>query len=242
MCLALSVTGLAVADQTTAPGAHAPRTASVSLSDAAFTSAQRRERRRHAPHGTTFVRRNNGHVRFHGTAKDPDRPHRQVKITLWHNGRRVRLVKTHWHKHHFHMGFHLARGNNRFVVRARNLAKGSGRSTLRTVHFHRGGWANHYGGTKRIAAQMLPQHGWGRSQMSPLIRLWNRESGWDTSAYNSSGAYGIPQALPGNKMSSAGPDWRHNAHTQIRWGLRYIANRYGSPSHAWAHSQATGWY
>jgi hypothetical protein len=56
------------------------------------------------------------------------------------------------------------------------------------------------------------------------------------------GAYGIPQALPGAKMASAGPDWQNNAHTQIKWGLGYIAGRYGTPCGAWAHSQATNWY
>jgi hypothetical protein len=61
-------------------------------------------------------------------------------------------------------------------------------------------------------------------------------------AANPSGAYGIPQALPGAKMASAGPDWQNSAHTQINWGLGYIASRYGTPCGAWAHSQATNWY
>jgi hypothetical protein len=80
-------------------------------------------------------------------------------------------------------------------------------------------------------------------QFRPLRKLWNRESGWNVHAYNPySGAYGIPQAVPGSKMGSAGPSWRDSARTQIRWGLRYIRSRYGSPRRAWAHACATGWY
>lgn len=81
------------------------------------------------------------------------------------------------------------------------------------------------------------------SEYSCLVALWNRESGWNTYAMNpSSGAYGIPQSLPGSKMASAGADWQTNPDTQIRWGLGYIQGRYGSPCAAWAHSEAVGWY
>ncbi|MDQ1690900.1 MAG: hypothetical protein QOD87_1008, partial [Pseudonocardiales bacterium] len=72
--------------------------------------------------------------------------------------------------------------------------------------------------------------------------LWTKESGWRTDAANPSGAYGIPQALPGSKMSAAGADWQTSASTQITWGLGYIAGVYGTPCAAWAHSQATNWY
>lgn len=86
-------------------------------------------------------------------------------------------------------------------------------------------------------------YGWGDDQFSCLVSLWNRESGWRVEALNPySGAYGIPQALPGEKMASAGPDWRTNGATQIAWGLSYISSRYGSPCGAWAHSEKTGWY
>lgn len=99
------------------------------------------------------------------------------------------------------------------------------------------------GPAKSIAMGLLPAFGWSQSQFGPLEKLWQRESGWNVHARNaSSGAYGIPQALPASKMASAGPDWRDNAATQIRWGLGYIKGRYGSPAGAWAHSQATGWY
>lgn len=99
------------------------------------------------------------------------------------------------------------------------------------------------GNPQSIAASMLPSYGWGQDQMSCLVSLWNRESGWRTNATNpGSGAYGIPQSLPGSKMASAGADWQTNPATQIKWGLGYIKSRYGSPCGAWGHSQATGWY
>ncbi|WP_292836256.1 lytic transglycosylase domain-containing protein [Microbacterium sp.] len=87
------------------------------------------------------------------------------------------------------------------------------------------------------------QYGWGDDQFACLVSLWNRESGWSVTAYNaSSGAYGIPQALPGSKMASAGADWQTNPATQIAWGLGYISGRYGTPCGAWGHSQSAGWY
>ena len=76
-----------------------------------------------------------------------------------------------------------------------------------------------------------------------LYNLWARESGWRVEANNaSSGAYGIPQALPGSKMASVGSDWQTSYVTQINWGLGYINGRYGSPCGAWAHSESSGWY
>lgn len=80
-------------------------------------------------------------------------------------------------------------------------------------------------------------------QWSDWVSLWNQESGWNYTATNqTSGAYGIPQALPASKMASAGADWRTNPATQIKWGIEYIAQRYGSPANAWAHEQANNWY
>jgi hypothetical protein len=96
---------------------------------------------------------------------------------------------------------------------------------------------------KVVAKAMLGRFGWGASQFSCLDSLWTRESKWNVHATNpTSGAYGIPQALPGTKMASAGPDWRNNAITQITWGLGYIRNVYGSPCGAWGHSEGHGWY
>ena len=99
------------------------------------------------------------------------------------------------------------------------------------------------GSPQQIAEQMLSQFGWSSGQFSCLQPLWALESGWNIYASNpSSGAYGIPQALPGSKMASAGPDWQSDAATQIRWGLTYIQGTYGSPCAAWSHEQADGWY
>ncbi|MGB3827319.1 MAG: lytic transglycosylase domain-containing protein [Ornithinimicrobium sp.] len=99
------------------------------------------------------------------------------------------------------------------------------------------------GNPRSIARSMLSSYGWGADQFSCLDSLWAKESGWNvTIANSSSGAYGIPQALPGSKMASAGADWRTNPATQIKWGLGYIDGRYGSPCGAWSHSQANNWY
>jgi hypothetical protein len=99
------------------------------------------------------------------------------------------------------------------------------------------------GSPQQIATALLGSFGWSASQFSCLDPLWAHESGWSVSAYNpGSGAFGIPQALPGSRMASAGPDWQTNAATQITWGLEYIKGTYGSPCAAWAHEQATGWY
>lgn len=90
---------------------------------------------------------------------------------------------------------------------------------------------------------VINTYGWSEYDFECLVKLWNRESGWNPNAHNkSSGAHGVPQSLPASKMASEGADYYTNGYTQIRWGLKYIKNRYGSPSGAWAHSQRTGWY
>jgi len=94
-----------------------------------------------------------------------------------------------------------------------------------------------------IARALLSSYGWDDDQFSCLDSLWTRESNWNVHADNpNSSAYGIPQALPGSKMASAGDDWANNAVTQIKWGLGYIEDRYGSPCSAWGHSQSQGFY
>src|SRR5690606_34842200 len=94
-----------------------------------------------------------------------------------------------------------------------------------------------------LARAMVAARGWGKGQFSCLDKLWQKESNWKVTATNrSSGAYGIPQSLPGRKMASAGADWRTNPATQITWGLKYIAGRYGTPCGAWAHSRSHNWY
>lgn len=90
---------------------------------------------------------------------------------------------------------------------------------------------------------VLNKYLWSESDYQALVNLWERESNWNANAHNkSSGAHGIPQSLPASKMSSEGSDYYTNGYTQIRWGLKYIKQRYGSPSAAWQHFQNKNWY
>ncbi|MEP7025002.1 MAG: lytic transglycosylase domain-containing protein [Actinomycetota bacterium] len=99
------------------------------------------------------------------------------------------------------------------------------------------------GTAQAIAYQMLPSFGWKASTYyGCLDNIWSRESGWRYNAENASGAYGIPQALPGSKMATAGADWATNPATQIKWGMGYIQGRYGNPCSAWAFWEAHSWY
>jgi hypothetical protein len=100
-------------------------------------------------------------------------------------------------------------------------------------------------GAQAYAASRLGAYGWSSGQMSCLISLWNIESGWRWNAYNaSSGAYGIPQSLPGSKMATAGGDWTTSSRTQIEWGLGYIQARYSTPCGAYSFetSHVPYWY
>jgi hypothetical protein len=100
-----------------------------------------------------------------------------------------------------------------------------------------------YSGNRAIGCALMLKAGFDIDQFPCLDKLWTKESNWRTTAANtSSGAYGIPQALPGSKMGSVADDWRTNPATQIKWGLGYVEGRYGSPCDAWSHSQSTGWY
>jgi uncharacterized protein YabE (DUF348 family) len=99
------------------------------------------------------------------------------------------------------------------------------------------------GDAQAIAYRLLQERGWGDDEFTCLQNLWQRESGWRYNATNPySGAYGIPQALPGSKMASAGDDWQTNPETQIIWGLGYIAGRYSTPCGAWGFFQSNNWY
>ena len=99
------------------------------------------------------------------------------------------------------------------------------------------------GTAQSIAYGLLPSFGFSTSEFSCLQSLWNRESSWSFDAENpSSGAYGIPQALPGSKMASAGADWQTDPRTQIVWGLGYVKNVYGTPCAAWNFELANGYY
>ena len=96
---------------------------------------------------------------------------------------------------------------------------------------------------KTLARALMPLYGLASSEFDCVDNIWEHESRWNVHADNPySSAYGIPQALPGSKMSSAGPDWQNSAETQIRWGLGYIKDRYGSACAAWSYKQAHGWY
>jgi hypothetical protein len=102
---------------------------------------------------------------------------------------------------------------------------------------------NDFSGSRAVGCALMLDAGFGIDQFPCLDKLWKRESGWNYRAENrSSGAYGIPQALPGTKMAKFGDDWRTNPATQIKWGLDYIEGRYNTPCGAWSHSQNTGWY
>ena len=99
------------------------------------------------------------------------------------------------------------------------------------------------GSSQEIGKQLAAARGWGDDQFACLLPLWSHESGWRVNAANaSSGAYGIPQSLPGSKMASVADDWQTNPATQITWGLNYIGGRYGDPCGAWSSFQAKGWY
>jgi len=94
-----------------------------------------------------------------------------------------------------------------------------------------------------IGQRLAADRGFSGNQFLCLDQLWTRESNWRTNAGNPvTGAYGIPQALPGSKMASTGSDWRHNPATQITWGLGYIEGRFGTPCSAWSYFQSVGWY
>jgi hypothetical protein len=94
-----------------------------------------------------------------------------------------------------------------------------------------------------IAYNMMAGFGFPPSTYFGCLRnLWQRESGWSYVAENASGAFGIPQALPGFKMATAGADWQTNPATQIRWGLGYIKAQYGNPCSAWAFEEANNYY
>jgi hypothetical protein len=98
------------------------------------------------------------------------------------------------------------------------------------------------GTAQSIAYGLLASFGFSTSQFGCLQDLWQRESGWSYDAENPSGAYGIPQSLPGSKMAAAGADWETDPRTQIIWGLGYIKNVYGSPCAAWDFELANNYY
>ncbi len=119
--------------------------------------------------------------------------------------------------------------------------------TIRALHaleVQRLGYEPSVTDPREIARQMMVnKYGWGEDQFACYDKIIMRESKWNPYADNPrSSAYGIPQALPGSKMASAGADWRTNPATQIRWGLGYVESRYGTPCGAWGFKRWHGWY
>ena len=121
-------------------------------------------------------------------------------------------------------------------LKAHNLDDATGKAVTHTENLS-------HADPRTLAQALMPQFGFSPTEFSCLDALWNSESGWNLHADNpTSDAYGIPQALPGSKMATAGPDWANNAETQIKWGLGYIRSSYGTPCAAWAFKQGHGWY
>lgn len=193
---------------------------------------------------------------FNGSSHGPD-------VASWLAWSGVQHVETHqpgdlvcWGPN-AHMGI-VVSGTE--CVSAQDPALGTRKTPIATTHtgaptFLRLRAVTHAGGqtggnasqNKKLGMLLAGMFGWSPSQSSEqwqaLDAIWTEESGWRTDAQNpSSGAYGIPQALPGNKMRSAGADWHSNPRTQILWGLRYIKQRYGTPKKALEFHKANGWY
>ena len=121
-------------------------------------------------------------------------------------------------------------------TKARVLSNASGAAVTRTEDLS-------VADPKALARALMPKYGISSSEFACLDNIWTQESGWNVHADNpTSSAYGIPQALPGSKMASAGSNWQNSAETQIRWGLGYIKARYGTACAAWSFKQGAGWY
>lgn len=105
-------------------------------------------------------------------------------------------------------------------------------------------WTQSANGARTYSQELFVHYSWSDGSQYPCLNsLWVRESNWTWNAINpSSGAYGIPQSLPGSKMASSGPDWMTDGLTQVQWGESYISAQYGQPCAAWAHEQKYGWY
>ncbi|MGX7678080.1 aggregation-promoting factor C-terminal-like domain-containing protein [Jatrophihabitans sp. DSM 45814] len=195
------------------------------------------------PRGTGYLTRYGSVLRLSGRVSDPDGPNSPLAVRVYDNGRLIAAGRTNGRTHAYAIRAQLGYGVNQLSVVALNIGIGNRNPSIGRFTLNRPRpWVDSYQGAQHIAATMVAAHGWGAGQMADLVKLWNKESGWRVSAANPSGAYGIPQALPGSKMAAAGPNWQSDARTQIAWGLSYIAGRYGSPSAAWAHSVATNWY
>jgi len=138
-----------------------------------------------------------------------------------------------------------AKASAKAVVKAKPAVKAKAKVKAKRVSRSRahGFTAPQTGSNRSIGRKMAAAHGWTGVQWDCLNNLWQKESGWSIHSTNASGtAGGIPQALPASKMASAGSDWRTNPATQIKWGIGYIDNRYGTACKAWAHWRSHNWY
>jgi hypothetical protein len=127
--------------------------------------------------------------------------------------------------------------------RVRKANEVASRSQPRTAAPNVPSSCNDFTGNRALGCAIMLEVGFGLDQMGCLDPLWTHESGWNERSMNkSSGAYGIPQALPASKMATYGSDYQTNPVPQIRWGLNYIKGRYGSPCGAWSYWQAHNWY
>lgn len=163
----------------------------------------------------------------YGTAEKHPQPRRHARKHPKHHKKHHKAVHHHARHHHARHRAHHHRAHHHRALHHR-------------ARRHRG---RLHGSPWQIAGSLMPAYHWTSWQFHYLNLLWMRESGWNPFAYNhSSGAYGIPQALPGDKMASAGANWRTSARTQIIWGMGYIRGRYGDPWNAWQHELRYGWY
>jgi hypothetical protein len=176
------------------------------------------------------------------SASAPAAPSSHDRTTSSHdrttNDAMVAHTRHAWQRHHAaQAGAHARKVRKERAAKAAAAARGARQAVSRSS-------TRHYAGDPRSIARsmMSSRYGWTAGQFSCLNSLWNHESGWNVHAANASGAYGIPQALPGSKMSTKGADWRDNPATQIAWGLSYVKSTYGTPCGAWSAFQSKGWY
>ncbi len=166
-------------------------------------------------------------------------PHKHPRPPIRYLRHHPRRHPKHQQKHHGVKLHHVLKHQ----ARKHQARKHGGRKHWGRRHPARRHLGGLHGNPWQIAGSLMPAYHWTSWQFHYLNLLWMRESGWNRFAYNhSSGAYGIPQAVPGDKMAAAGPDWRTSARTQIIWGMGYIRARYGDPWNAWQHELRYGWY
>jgi hypothetical protein len=183
-----------------------------------------------APHGTAVQQASA--ARFMPVSRSVDRPEID-QVTEAVTTRSGELTSTHQAR------LKQERALKAAAERARKKAAAERRKKIRALGYEPGTTE-----PRAIARQMMAnKYGWGAGQFDCYNSLIMSESAWSVTATNpSSGAYGIPQSLPGNKMATKGSDWRTNPATQIAWGLQYVRDVYGTPCSAWSFKQGNNWY